>query len=203
MPVDSARQLVLAPLESVQGDPALTTALGQWNTASDEQRSAWASAYADAIDAAGGDPSAAAPGDYGPVPELGSAFLTLAKSGGLEQLLANDFYGGDRTKALLLLSDGSYLEDQAVARSLGGDQFGMVNSSGNYPGQPWLAPVSFWYQIEPFKSSDNADALIFVMMGLVVLVVILLPFIPGLRAIPERIPVYRLVWRRYYRAQKR
>jgi hypothetical protein len=63
--------------------------------------------------------------------------------------------------------------------------------------------VSFWYQIEPFKSSENADAIIFGMMGLLVLVVILLPFIPGLRAIPEKIPVYRLVWRNYYRTQNK
>ncbi len=203
VPINSANDLVITPLESVVGDTSLTTALGQWKAASADQQTAWATAYADAIDAANGDPASAAAGDYGPVPELGTAFLALAKSGGLEQLLANGFYGGDTTKALLLLSDGTYLEDQAVARSLGGDQFGMINSSGNYPGQPWLAPVSFWYQIEPFKSSDNADALIFIMMGLVVVVVILLPFIPGLRAIPEKIPVYRLVWRNYYRTQKK
>jgi hypothetical protein len=203
VPIDSANDLVITPLTSVAGDSALTAALGQWKAASADQQTAWATAYAAAIDAAGGDPSAAATGDYGPVPELGTAFLALAQSGGLEQLLASGFYGGDQTKALLLLSDGTYLEDQAVARSLGGDQFGMVNSSGNYPGQPWLAPVSFWYQVDPFKSSDNADALIFIMMGLVVVVVILLPFIPGLRAIPQKIPVYRLVWRNYYRNQKK
>jgi hypothetical protein len=199
VPVDSANDLVVTPLESVQGDPALTEALRTWTTADSSQQNAWATAYADALDAAGGDPSAVANGDYGPVPEMGSAFLALAKSGGLESLLAGGFYGGDQTKALLLLSDGSYLEDQAVARSLGGDQWGMINSAGNNPGQPWLAPVSFWYQIEPFKSSENADAIIFGMMTLVVIVVILLPLIPGLRAIPEKIPLYRLVWRDYYR----
>jgi hypothetical protein len=203
VPIDSANDLVIGPLGSVQGDTALSGALSQWKAATADQQSAWATAYADALDAADGDPAAVADGDYGPVPELGSAFLTLAQSGGLEQLLADGFYGGDQTKALLLLSDGTYLEDQAVARSLGGDQWGMINSTGNNPGQPWLAPVSFWYQIEPFKSSENADAIIFGMMGLVVLVVILLPFIPGLRAIPEKIPVYRLVWRNYYRTEKK
>jgi hypothetical protein len=203
VPIDSANDLVIGPLGSVQGDTALSGALAQWKAATADQQSAWATAYANALDAAGGDPAAVADGDYGPVPELGSAFLTLAQSGGLEQLLAGGFYGGDQTKALLLLSDGTYLEDQAVARSLGGDQWGMINSTGNNPGQPWLAPVSFWYQIEPFKSSENADAIIFGMMGLVVLVVILLPFIPGLRAIPEKIPVFRLVWRNYYRTEKK
>ena len=201
IPIDSANDLVITPLESVQGDPALTTALAEWKGATDTQRMDWATAYGDALAAApDGAPIAVAPGDYGPVPELGTAFLTLAESGGLEQVLTGTFYGGDSTKTMLLLSDGTYLEDQAVARSLGGDQWGMINEAGNYPGQPWLAPVSFWYQIEPFKSSDNADAQIFAIAGLLALIAILLPFIPGLRAIPEKIPVYKLVWRNYYKS---
>jgi hypothetical protein len=30
-------------------------------------------------------------------------------------------------------------------------------------------------------------------------VLILVPFIPGLRSIPRKLPVYRLIWRDYYR----
>jgi len=30
-------------------------------------------------------------------------------------------------------------------------------------------------------------------------VLILVPFIPGVRSIPRWIPVYRLIWRNYYR----
>ena len=36
------------------------------------------------------------------------------------------------------VAGGSYLTDQARAQSLGSDQWGMMNESGNYPGQPWL-----------------------------------------------------------------
>ncbi len=200
IPIDSANVLVIVPLTTVKDDPALTAALHTWNTAPAEQRIAWATAYGDALAAApGGDPAQVAVGTYGPVPELGSAFLTLAQSGGLETILSGTFYGGDTTRAMLLLGDGTYLESLAVARSLGGDQWGMINEAGNYPGQPWLAPVSFWYQIEPFKSSENADVQIFALVGVLGLMLILLPFIPGLRAIPEKIPVYKLVWRDYYR----
>ncbi len=203
VPINSANDLVITPLESVMGDSALTVGArgsGRPRPPTNKRRGppptpTRSMPRAEILRAQGAATTARFPSSAPPS-------LTLAKSGGLEQLLSGTFYGGNDTKALLLLSDGTYLEDQAVARSLGGDQFGMINSSGNYPGQPWLAPVSFWYQVEPFKSSDNADALIFIMMGLVVVVVIFVPFIPGLRAIPEKIPVYKLVWRTYYRRNK-
>ena len=38
----------------------------------------------------------------------------------------------------------------------------MMNETGSYPGQVWLWLYTLWYQVEPFKTSDNADALIFV-----------------------------------------
>ena len=59
--------------------------------------------------------------------------------------------------------------------------------------------LTFWYQVAPFNHSDNADALVWALMAVLTLLFILLPFIPGLRAIPRYIPVYRLIWRRYYR----
>lgn len=138
-PVNSA-DLVLGPLSaSSSGDLRLTAALARWRGASDSQRSAWASAYADALaKAPNGDPAKVAPGNYGPVPTLANGFLTVAKTGGLEGQLTSSgtFYGGDPTRALLLLSDRAYLEDTARAQHLGGDQWGMMNETGAYPGQP-------------------------------------------------------------------
>jgi hypothetical protein len=132
---------------------------------------------------------------------MARSFLGLARSGGLEGELtsAGNFYGGDQTRSLLLLSDGAYLEDQARARHLGGDQWGMMNETGNYPGQPWMWLYTFWYQVEPFSSSGNADALVWGLMMLLSAGLVLLPFIPGLRSIPRWIPVHRLIWRDYYR----
>ena len=45
-----------------------------------------------------------------------------------------------------------------VAQHLGGDQWGMMNETGNYPGQPWMWLYTFWYQVKPFSTSENADA---------------------------------------------
>jgi hypothetical protein len=38
-------------------------------------------------------------------------------------------------------------------------------------------------------------------MGVLSLAFILIPFIPGVRDVPRRIPIYKLVWRDYYRTQ--
>lgn len=187
------------------GDAGVTAALATWDKATSDAQTKWATAYGDALaKAPDGDPAKVARGDYGPVPALAAGFQRLAAMGGLEtQVNRGAFYNADPTKSLLLLADGSHLEDQARAQSLGGDQWGMMNETGNYPGQPWLWLYTFWYQIEPFKSSDNADALVWGLMMILTLGLLLLPFIPGLRSIPRWIPVHRLIWRDWYRRQAR
>ncbi|HEX2893664.1 MAG TPA: hypothetical protein VHO29_06640 [Marmoricola sp.] len=204
-PVDSAA-LVLDPLRKDRsGVAGAGAALTAWDSASGTQQTAWATAYTDALaKAPDGDPAKVPSGDYGPVPALSDAFLALARSGGLEGELASsgNFYGGDQTRPLLLLSDGAYLEDLARARHLGGDQWGMMNETGNYPGQPWMWLYTFWYQVKPFSTSDNADAQVWGVMALLTLALVLLPFIPGLRDIPRWIPVHRLIWRRPVRPSR-
>jgi hypothetical protein len=198
IPIDSANDLVIEPLSTVTGDPALTLALRTWHSASADQQTKWAGNYSDALAATpDGNPSQVKPGDYGPVPVLAARFLTLARSGGLEGLLTSrhTFYATDQTKPLLLLSDGAYLEDQARADHLGGDQWGMMNETANYPGQPWMWLYTFWYQIKPFSTSGNADALVWALMAVLTLALILLPFIPGLRSLPRHLGVHRLIWR--------
>jgi hypothetical protein len=210
IPIDSA-DLVLGPLSNTSGDPAVSSAVAAWKAAPPEQRTKWATDYVDAIGTAaadgepatgaGGDLRRIATGDYGPVPALSAGLLALAKTGGLEGALdsSGNFYGGDTTKSLLLLADGAYLEDQAVAQNLGGDQWGMMNEVGNAPGQPWMWLYTFWYQIKPFSTSDNADVEVWALMMLLTLLLMFLPFIPGLRTIPRWIPIHRLIWRDYYR----
>jgi hypothetical protein len=204
LPVDS-QQLVLEPLAGLASDSTAGQALRTWRAASTDQQTKWATSYADALaKAPEGDPARVASGEYGPVPAMATGFLDLARSGGLEGALssAGSFYGGDQTRTLLLLSDGAYLEDQARARHLGGDQWGMMNETGNYPGQPWMWLYTFWYQVKPFSTSENADALVWALMMVLTLALVFLPFIPGLRSIPRWIPVHRLIWWDYYRTMR-
>ena len=101
---------------------------------------------------------------------------------------------------LLFLSGGGYFESRAEDQHLLGMQWGMMNETGSYPGQVWLWLYTFWYQIEPFLESPNADALIFVLMGILSLAFVCIPFIPGLKTLPRHLGVHRLIWRDYYRA---
>ena len=108
-------------------------------------------------------------------------WLGLAATGGLDGALlnANQFYQTNYTKPLLFLSGGGYFESRAEAQHLLGEQWGMMNETGSYPGQVWLWLYTFWYQIAPFNTSDNADAQIWALMMLLSAGVHLHPLDPG------------------------
>jgi hypothetical protein len=200
-PIDTATDFVLGPL-STSTDSTLTAALAQYRSATSDQQQKWANAYGDALGkAADGDPARVTAGDYGPVPALATGLLAMAKHGALDGLLQQQggFYQTNYSHSLLFLADGTYLEDQATTEHLGGDQWGMMNETGRYPGQAWLWLYTFWYQIPPFSTSDNADALVWALMMALSAVLVLVPFIPGLRALPRRLGVYRLIWHQHYR----
>jgi hypothetical protein len=200
-PVDPAMDFVVRPL-STSTNPDILAALKKYEGASSDQQTGWASAYGDALaNAPDGDPGKVAPGDYGPVPAMVTGLLAMATSGALDGLIQEQggFYQTNYARSSLFLADGGYLNDQARAEHLGGNQWGMMNEVGGFPGQPWLAPYSFWYQIPPFTSSHNADALIWALMSSVAILFTLIPFIPGLRELPRRLRAYRLIWRDHYR----
>jgi hypothetical protein len=206
IPVDSVNDFVITPLSSLPATtPGLSAALAAWKAATPKQQADWGAAYSDALadpKGADGDPAKVAAGDYGPVPALTASLLGMAQGGALQGVIQGEggFYNTDYTKSVLFLADGAFLEDHAVAQHLGGDQWGMMNETGSYPGQSWMWLYSFWYQIDPFKTSGNADALVWVLMMVLSLGFVLVPFLPGIRSLPRWIPIHRLVWRDYYRA---
>jgi len=204
-PIDTAQAFVLGPLATSPQSPDVTTALSTYTAASADQQAKWTTAYSDALTKAGGDPTKVAAGDYGPVPILLEQLLKQAQAGSLDGTLLSEggFYQTDYTLPLLFLADGSDLAAQADAQHLSGDQWGMMNETGNYPGQAWLWLYTFWYQISPYNHSDNADALVWGTMAVLSLAFVFVPYIPGLRSIPRLVPIYRLIWRDHYRAQRR
>jgi hypothetical protein len=69
-----------------------------------------------------------------------------------------------------------------------------MNETGNYPGQPWMWPYTFWCQVKPFSTSGNADV-VWGVMALLSVLLVFLPFISGLRSLPRYLRVHRLIWR--------
>lgn len=204
IPVDSPNDFVITPLATLPPTPALSAALEHWKSATSTQQTSWAGAYADALaKAPDSNPAVVAAGQYGPVPVLTQSLLGMARSGALQPVIQGEagFYSTDYTRSTLFLADGTYLSDHAEAEHLAGDQWGMMNETGSYPGQSWLWLYTFWYQIEPFKSSPNADALVWGLMALLSLGFLLVPYLPGVRSLPRWIPIHRFIWHDYYRTR--
>jgi hypothetical protein len=203
-PIDTAQDFVLRPLGyAAVGNPTLTQALQTYNAASSDQQQTWLTNYTTALANATvvNDEVSVPSGDYGPVPDLMANILGLARTGALDGLLlrSGTLYQTDFTLPLLFMGDGNYLPDLAAAQHLTGDQWGMMNETGSYPGQTWLWLFTFWYQIPPFNTASNTDLVVIIMMIVLTALLALVPFIPVLRDIPRWIPVHRLIWRRYYR----
>jgi hypothetical protein len=199
-PVNAAQDFVIGPLTTLaRTDPAAAAPLATYQAASAAQQLKWANAYATAetkVKFVNGNPVVPAAAD-GPVPAMMADELTLARSGALDaDLLAQQpFYGTNFTKPLLFIEDGQYFANQATAMNLSGSQWGVMNETGSYPGQPWLWLYTLWYQIPGWTNSANIDMIAIYMTGLATILLLLVPFIPGLRDIPRLIPVHRLIWR--------
>src|SRR6266516_1294970 len=200
-PINTAQDFVLGPLGKLAPtNPRLAAALATYNAAPAAQRLVWANAYLKAVGHVkfvNGTP--VVPAAAGPVPAMLATELTMARSGALDaDLLANrSFYGTNFTKPLLFLGDGSYFEGKATSMNLSGDQWGVMNETGSYPGQPWLWLYTLWYYVPGFSASANVDMIAVYLTGLATILLLAVPFIPGLRDIPRWIPVHRLIWRKW------
>ena len=199
-PIDAAQTFVLAPLSKVAPtDPTLAAALARYQSASSSTQAGWNTAYAKAVTHVtfrNGNPVVPAAAD-GPIPTMLATEVTLARSGAIDaDLLANHaFYGTDFTKPLLFLEDGQYFTNVATAQHLTGAQWGVMNETGSYPGQPWLWLYTLWYQVPGFVNSPNVDLIAIYLTGVATILLLAVPFLPGLRDIPRLVPVHRLIWR--------
>ena len=203
IPIDTAHVYVLDPLVvAAQSDPQVATALQTFTRAGAKQQAAWEDAYTQALGkATGSNGHVVVPqGDDGPLPAMMDHLLALGTSGALDGLLlrSGGFYQNDFTKPLLFLSEDA-LPTRAAQFNLLGSQWGVMNETGNYPGQAWLWLYTLGYQVPPYNTSTNADALVLVTMGILTALLVLFPFLPYLKRLPYYLGVHRLIWREYYR----
>jgi hypothetical protein len=201
-PLNAAQTFVISPLSKLAPTtPALATALSTYTSASPAQQLSWATAFDKAVT------SNKVPFDNGllkvpaagPVPVLMFYELKAAQGGTLDaDLLAQTkFYGTNFTRPLLFIADGGYYANLATTLHLTGGQWGVMNETGSYPGQPWLWLYQLWYHVPPFNSSASVDVWAVYLTGIATILLLLIPFIPGLRDIPRLIPVHRLIWRNW------
>jgi len=203
IPIDTAQDMVLGPLRRVaQLEPAVAAAFQTFDGAPPARQGAWEAAYGTALIKARvqGTTVQLPAGGYGPVAPLLAGLLDLGRSGLLEPAVDNSprIYSTDNTRSILFFQSAA-LPAQAARFHLIGSQWGMMNETGNYPGQAWLWLYTLGYQVPAYASSPNADALVMATIAVLTLVLLLLPWIPGLNRLPRLLGVYRLIWRDYYR----
>jgi hypothetical protein len=205
IPINTASDFVINPLLTLPSAPALDRTITAFQSASPSRQAQWEAAFEKvAATATFNGQLQLRPGPYGPVGGIMRQLLAMARSGALDGALtaSPELYSTNYTKPLLFIADGAYLANVATAQHLSGapPQWGMMNETGNYPGQAWLWLYTFWYRVPPMNNSSSGDAEVWAIMMLLTLLLVLVPFIPGLRSIPRWTRVYRLVWRRHYRS---
>ncbi len=203
IPIDTAHVYVLDPLAiAAQSDPQVAATLLTFTRAGAKQQATWEGAYTTALGKVTETSGhvVVAKGNYGPLPTMMDHLLTLGTSGALDGLLlrSGGFYQNDFTKPLLFLSEDA-LPTKAAQFNLLGSQWGVMNETGNYPGQAWLWLYTFWYQVPPYNTSTNADALVLLTMGVLTAILVLFPFLPYVNRLPYYLGIHRLIWREYYR----
>jgi len=208
-PINTAKDFVLNPLATLPDFPALTTAIATYEHASRATEDRWISNYQAKLNKLPLSSSAVIGKmpSTGPVPVLMTHLLAMAQSGALDsQLLTqSSFFTTNYTNPIMFIGDSvvaqpnSYWNNLVTADHLQGDQWGVMNETGSWPGQPWMWLYTMWYQVPPMSTSGNGDVEVLAIMTVLSVVLLLVPVIPGLRKIPEKIPVYRLIWRNYYR----
>ncbi len=208
IPTNPATSFIIDPLRTLPATTSLTAALDRYASATAATRAAWENAYSKPLAKlalSANLPTMSAPA-MGPVPTLMGSLLAMTRSGALDAALTSHagFYNSDYTNSLLFLGDSATAQDSSywnqivTAEHLQGSQWGVMNETGSWPGQPWLWLYTMWYHVPPMNSSGNVDVLVLAIMAVLSLALLAVPFIPGLRSIPRRVPVHRLIWRRYY-----
>jgi hypothetical protein len=204
IPIDTAKVFVLHPLSTLPNRPALRASLAEYDGASSAQQGRWDAAYEKVVANAtfSNGQLVVNSGPYGPVGVLISDLVSMARTGALDgALLASpQEYATNYTNPLLFIANGDYMSDLATQRHLQGNQWGMMNETGNFPGQAWLWLYTLWYQVPPMNTSSNGDVEVWAIMMLLTLLLALLPFIPFVRSVPRWLGVYRLIWRQHYRS---
>lgn len=222
LPINTANDFVLAPVSQLAtpSSPAVAAAVSRYRAAGGDfspgvaasqvassQQTTWLNNYAKALSASSAKftpTSITVPaGNYGPVPVIIAAELAIAANGSLDgyfqgsqQQLSTNTY-----MATMFFSDGTLWSTIAQGQGVAGSQWGVMNELWNFPGQVWLWLYSGMYQIPALNPSTNANldldvGLLMILFGF--LLPMFAPWIPVINRIPRWIPLYKVIYRKYY-----
>jgi hypothetical protein len=226
-PINTANDFVLAPVSQLVApyNPAVAAAVSRYKAAGGDlapgapagqvassQQTTWLNNFAKALSANSAKVTPTSigvkAGNYGPVPVIITAELAIANNGSLDGYLqgSQQQLSTNTTMGSMFFSDGTLWGTIAEAQGVGGDQWGVMNELWNFPGQVWLWLYAGMYQIPALNPSTNPNldldvGLLMIVLGF--LLPMFAPWIPGINRIPRWIPLYKIIYRKYYATMAR
>jgi hypothetical protein len=227
LPINTANDFVLAPVSQLAApsSPLVAAAVSRYKAAGGDlapgapadqvasaQQTTWLNNYAKALASSKATftPTSVTvpPGNYGPVPVIIKAELLIAHNGSLDGYFqgSQQQLSTNTTQGTMFFSDGTLWGNIAEAQGVGGDQWGVMNELWNFPGQVWLWLYAGMYQVPALNPANNANldldvGLLMVLLGF--LLPMFAPWIPVINRIPRWIPLYKIIYRQYYRSAGR
>ncbi|MCL4411399.1 cytochrome b N-terminal domain-containing protein [Candidatus Marsarchaeota archaeon] len=133
-----------------------------------------------------------------PMIALASELTLMAQEGLYQPAVQNEEASGlDTTYVLLFINDTGELGAAGQEYGLTTGQWGMLKvAAGSLPIQYWLAPYNLLEIMTsgiPWWNDIENGTLAF----LAFLVLLLLPYIPGLRSVPDKLKLYKIFWNRF------
>ncbi len=134
-----------------------------------------------------------------PVSGIVKTLTVMAQAGLYEPILNSNTsltkFADGTTYTSRFLADTGVLETKATALNITTQQYGMVREAqGRTPGAWWLAPIGVLNHTV-LQNDDNGDRDAAIIFGSLLLTMLAFPFIPYLNQLPDKLKVYKLIWR--------
>ncbi len=133
-----------------------------------------------------------------PLVSVASSLTIMAQGGLYDSQLKNDLQGDNPTYLYRFLSDTGYLDEKAGNLGLSLENYGMIKDEKGAgilpPNSWWMAPYNL-LDNTLLKNDPNADGDGGMILGLVILLLATLPWLPYVNRIPDKLGFYKIFWR--------
>jgi len=133
-----------------------------------------------------------------PLVSVASSLTVMAQSGLYDSQLKNDLQGDNPTYLYRFLSDTGYLDEKADNLGLSLENYGMIKDEKGAgiapPNSWWMFPFNFMdntiLKNDPNQDRDGGE-----IIGLLMLLIATLPWLPYVNKIPDKLRLYKIFWR--------